>query len=85
MELKDLFSFVLMLVIVGMIIGIGVIIFDKFGQSTAMTTTANTTITSMRTEIANISSNWLGLIVTVAILAIILTLVIRSFGAGAGR
>jgi len=81
MELKDLFSFVLMLVIVGMIIGIGVIIFDKFGQSTAVTTTANTTITAMRTEIANISTNWIGLMVTVVILAIILVLVIGNFGA----
>ena len=81
MELKDLYSFVLLLVMVGMIIGIGVVIFDKFGQSSAVTTTANTTIGEMRTEVANISSNWLGLIVTVSILAIILTLVIRSFGA----
>jgi site-specific recombinase len=82
MELKDLYSFVLLLVMLGMILGIGVIIFDKFGQSTAVTAVANTSINAMKTEIGGISTTWLGLIVTVSILAIILVLVIRSFGQG---
>ena len=81
MELKDLYSFVLLLVLVGMILGVGVLTLDKFSTTSGVSATAGTAINATRTEIANISSNWLGLIVTVSILAIILTLVIRSFGA----
>jgi len=83
MELKDLYNFVLLIVLVGMIIGVGVLTLDKFSTSTGVSATASSAINSTRTEIANISTNWIGLIVTVSILAIILTLVIRSFGAGA--
>jgi len=83
MELKDLYNFVLLIVLVGMIIGVGVLTLDKFSTSTGVSATASTAINNTRAEIANISTNWIGLIVTVSILAIILTLVIRSFGAGA--
>jgi len=83
MELKDLYNFVLLIVLVGMIIGVGVLTLDKFSTSTGVSATASSAINSTREEIANISTNWIGLIVTVSILAIILTLVIRSFGAGA--
>ncbi len=157
MEVKELYTFTLLLVLVGMIIGVGVLTLDKFGTAsyndrtvyndtltlwtnnfTAVTyptatstdavvivnssgtavsvawddtgkwsgtavklttTTSNgtsinltytygqdsvttTALENSRIEIANVSSNWLGLIVTVAILAIILTLVIRSFARG---
>ena len=83
MELKDLYNFVLLIVLVGMIIGVGVLTLDKFSTSTGVSATASSAINSTREEIANISTNWIGLIVTVSILAIILTLVIISFGAGA--
>ncbi len=82
MEVGGLYQFVLLLVLVGMIIGVGVLTLDKFSSSSGVTATASTAINNTRTEIANIASNWLGLIVTVAILAIILTLVIRSFAGG---
>lgn len=81
MEVGDLYQFVLLLVLVGMIIGVGVLTLDKFSTSSGVTAAASTAINNTRAEVAGIASNWLGLIVTVSILAIILVLVIRSFGA----
>lgn len=79
MEIGELYQFVLLLVLVGMILGVGVLTLDKFSTTSSITSTASTAINNTRAEIATIASDWLGLIVTVVILAIILTLVIRSF------
>ena len=155
MEVKELGPFVLMIVMVGMIIGIGVLVLDKTGTAAANTfsiineshnwsdahpvnltmnkgnwtvmswaneagtavldsnftqfaalgiiqansvgscavnvtclasytyteydTPTRTALSAASTEIANISTNWLGLIITVLVLAIILTFVIQSF------
>ena len=84
MEIGGLYQFVLLLVLVGMILGVGILVLDKFSSSSGVTSAASTALNNTRTELANIASTWLGLIVTVAILAIILTLVIRSFSGGMG-
>jgi hypothetical protein len=47
--------------------------------------TTTTTLSSVNTAIAAIATTWLPLIVTVAVLAIILGLVLSSFGMGVGR
>jgi len=80
MEVGGLYQFVLLIVLVGMIVGVGVLVLDKFSTSSGVTTAAQTAINASRLEVSNISTVWLGLIVTVAILAIILFLVIRSYG-----
>ena len=86
LELGQLYQFVLLIVLVGMIIGVGVLTLDKFSTSSGVTATAATAINATRSEVSGIATNWLGLIVTVAILSIILFLVVRSFGsAGGGR
>jgi len=79
MEVGDLYQFVLLLVLIGMILGVGVLVLDKFSTSSGVTTTAATAINATRDAITPIGTTWLPLIVTVAVLAIILTLVIRSF------
>lgn len=165
-EVNKLYAFVLLIVLVGMIIGIGIITLDKFGATTFYNrydATQNLTSThllnytaynlnygnitnvdfvrntssslpgecynvnktpgqfefrnetancnavmvsngiyiqydykeydtetgaatrNVMSEIANIASDWLGLIVTVFVLAIILFFVIRSFNPNAGR
>ena len=84
MEVGGLYQFVLLLVLVGMILGVGILVLDKFAASTGVTATAATSLNNTRDAIAEISTSWLPLIVIVAVLAIILTLVIRSF-AGAGQ
>lgn len=86
MEVGGLYQFVLLLVLVGMILGIGILVLDKFSASTGVTTAAQTSLNNTRDAIATISTSWLPLIIIVAVLAIILTLVIRSFmGYSGGR
>jgi MFS superfamily sulfate permease-like transporter len=84
MEIGQLYQFVLLLVMVGMILGVGVLVLDKFAASTGVSKTAASTINSTRDAITPIATTWLPLIVTVAVLAIILVLVLRSFGMGTG-
>lgn len=79
MEIGDLYQFVLMLVLIGMILGVGVIVLDNFATSDSITATAATAINASRDAITPIATTWLPLIVTISVLAIILTLVIRSF------
>jgi len=85
MEVGGLYQFVLLIVLVGMLIGVGVLALDKFSSSSGVTATASSAINSARSEVATIASTWLGLIVTIAVLAIIITLVVRSFGFQGGR
>lgn len=84
MEIGQLYQLVLLLVLVGMILGVGVLVLDSFSTSTGVTAAASTAINNTRDALTPIAATWLPLIVTVAVLAIILTLVIRSF-AGQGR
>lgn len=84
MEVGQLYQFVLLLVLVGMIAGVGILVLDKFSASTGVTATAQTALNNTRDAIADIPNTWLSLIVTVGVLAVILYFVIRSFG-GAGR
>lgn len=84
MEVGSLYQFVLLFVLVGMLVGVGVLALDKFSTASGVTSAASTAINSTRTEISNIATVWLGLIITIGVLAIIITLVVRSFG-GRGR
>ena len=85
MEIKDLYQLVLLLVLVGMILGVGILVLDNFTNTTGITSSASTAINNTRDALAPISTTWLPLIVTVAVLAIILVLVIRSFAGAGGR
>ena len=85
MELGGLYQFVLLLVLVGMLIGVGILTLDKFGAATGNTTTAGLHINQTRDALAEIPATWLPLIVTVVSLAIVLVIVIRSFGGGVAR
>lgn len=84
MEIGQLYQFVLLLVLVGIVLGVGILILDKLGSSASVTTAAQTAINDTRDSIATIASDWLPIIVIVAVCAIILVLVIRSFGVGGG-
>ena len=49
MEIKDLTGFVLLIVLVGMLLGVGIVIFDKFGDlssETATVTNESVTVTA---------------------------------------
>jgi len=79
MEINELYQFVLLLVMIGLILGVGVLTLDKFQTANSISGTANTTLSDTVTAITPIASTWLPLIVTIVVLSIILTLVIRSF------
>ena len=79
MEIGDLYQLVLLIVLVGLILGVGILVLDKFGQTSGITATTNTSLQNTAAALAEISTSWLSLIITIAVLAIILTLVIRSF------
>jgi hypothetical protein len=79
MEIGELYQFVLLLVLVGMILAVGLLVLDKFATTSGITLDASTAINATADAISPIASTWLPLIVTVAVLAIVLTLVIRSF------
>ena len=72
-----------MIVLVGMLIGVGIVVLDSFSTASGVTSKAQTAINATRDALSPIATTWLPLIVTVAVLAIILTLVIRSFGGSA--
>ncbi len=84
MEIRDLYGFVLMLVLVGMLIGVGILTLDKFAATSGITTAAATALNNARDALAEIPSTWLVLLVTIVILGIIMGVVIKSFG-GQGR
>jgi len=52
----------------------------NISYSYGATTAASTALAAGRTEVANVSSNWLGLVVTIAILSIIIVLIVQGFG-----
>ena len=79
MEIGDLYQVVLLLVLIGLILGIGVVVLGKFALTSGITASASTAVNNTIDAITPIASDWLPLIVTVAVLAIILTLVLRSF------
>ena len=85
MEIGSLYSFVLLIVLIGMLLGVGILVLDNFSASTGVTAKAATAINATRDALTPIATTWLPLIVTVAVLAIILTLVIKSFGADGGN
>lgn len=79
-DVAGLYNFILLLVLIGLVVGVGLVVLANFESSSAVTGTSSTAINSTITAISAIPNTWLSLIVTVAVLAIILTLVIRSFG-----
>ena len=79
MDVSGLYGFTLTLVLVGMVAGIGVLVLDRLTTSGAVTADANTSIIAARDAVADIPEDWLGLVVTIAILAIVLSLTIAGF------
>jgi hypothetical protein len=79
MDVSSLYTFVLTLVLVGMVLGVGLLVLGKFANTAGIGADASTALNNTVTAVAEIPSTWLGLIVTITVLAIILTLVIRSF------
>lgn len=79
MGVGDLYPFVLTLVLVGMIAGIGVLVLDKLTTTSAITPSANTSIIAARDAVGDISEDWMSLIVVIGVLSLVLGLTIAGF------
>jgi hypothetical protein len=85
MEIGQLYQLVLLIVLCAMILGVGLVVLINFGKASGVAgTAADTAINNTISALTPIASTWLGLIVTVAVLSIILTLVVRSFAGSSG-
>jgi len=92
MEIGELYQFVLLLVMIGLILGVGILVLDKFTATLVADLPVNVT-TSNSIEAINgtvnalspIATSWLPLVVTIVVLVIIVGLVIRGFGSAAGE
>ena len=82
MEVGGLYQFVLLVVLIGLVLGVGVLVLGKLSVSTGITADSSLVLNQTVDAIAPVATTWLPLIVTIAALAIILTLVIRAFAVG---
>ena len=81
MEVGELYQFVLLIVLVGLVLGVGVLVLGKLSESTGLDRTTIAVLGNTTEALAPVADTWLPLIVTIASLAIILALVIRAFSA----
>jgi len=84
MEVNQLYGFVLALVLIGLVLGVGFIVLQKFSDSTDSGSYARNATGKMMSSLYDIPNTWLGLVVTIVVVAIVLGIVIRSF-AGSGN
>ena len=85
MEIGELYQFVLLLVMIGLILGVGILVLDKFAATTGLTANSQAAINGTIDAISPIATSWLPLVVTIVVLVIIVGLVIRGFGAAQAR
>lgn len=79
MNLQDLYGATLLVVLIGMVIGVGVLTLDKFASTSGVTVAAQTAINASRDAVGDIATDWMPLIVTVVVLALILGLIVGAF------
>lgn len=77
MGLQDVTGLVMMLVVLAIVIGVGILVTDKFGDA-ASTTQAQTAINNTRTEIAGIASNWVPIVTIIVIAAVVLGIIFSA-------
>jgi hypothetical protein len=85
MELSNLYQLVLLVLLIGMIAGVGVLTLDKFATTSGVTVAAATALNNTRDAVAAIPNTWLSLVITIAVLAIIVSLVIGAFSGFGNR
>ena len=79
MNVNGLYSFVLALVMVGLILGVGLVVLSNFASTSGVSGDAETAINSTISAMTPIASTWLPLIVTITVLGIIIAIVMGAF------
>jgi len=85
MNVGELYGFVLIIVLVAVLVGVGVLILDKMAATTGITTTAGASLNSGRDALTTINTQWLSIVVLIGIAAIIIRLLVGSFSMGGRR
>ena len=84
-QVGQIWSIALAITLTGIIVGVGVLLLDKFATTSGVTVTAATAINNSRAAVATISDSWMSLIVLVAVIGIILAIVLASFAGKMNR
>ena len=63
MDISGLYNFVLLIVLVGILGGVGVLVLDKFSASSGVTDAAGLSINGTRDAVGEIGTTWMSLIV----------------------
>jgi len=84
MNLADLYPAVLLLVLIGILLGVGLTVLAQLGNSAGISTAANTSIQNTITAIGNFPT-WFTIIVVILAAAVIIGVVMKSFGGQGGR
>lgn len=82
MRVGDLYNFVLMIVLVGIVLGVGILVLANFASTSAVSGQSETAINYTISALSPIGQTWMPLIVTVGVLALVLGLVLSAFGNG---
>ena len=65
MDIGDLYNFVLLITLIGMLLGVGIIVLGNFGSATGVVgTTGQAVINSTISSLTPIASTWMPLIVS---------------------
>jgi len=81
MNLGDLYGTALTLVLVGIVFGAGILVLQNFQDATGISgTAAQTAINATQASVSSLATTWLPVIVVIVAAAIILGMVLRSFG-----
>lgn len=86
MQINNLYGFVLSLVLVAVVVGVGMIVLSNFGGTGGLSTGASTALNNSVTSLSAILNTWYPLIITVGVLGVVIALLLASFGgSGANR
>ena len=78
-------QYVITFVLIGLIVAVGLVVLDKFMGVGGLSTTSVTAINDTINSITPITTDWLPIIVIVAVVGIILALVLGAFAVYRGR
>lgn len=82
-QMSSLYSWVLIILMTGLLMGVILAVMQKMSQTGGVNgTTAEDSLNDSTTAISSIASDWLPVIIVVAVAAIILYLVMRFGGEG---
>lgn len=79
MNIQDMYPAVLSIVLIAILIGVGLTVLANMKTAGTMTAAANTSLDTAITALGGFP-NWFGIIIVVIVAAIIIGLVIHSFG-----